>query len=45
MRFRANKTDGGFVVSCRDLPEAITQGESAWMRRQAHYLEMRKHGD
>ena len=23
-----DETDGGFVVSCRDLPEAITQGDS-----------------
>jgi antitoxin HicB len=23
-----DKKDGGFVVSCRDLPEAVTQGES-----------------
>jgi antitoxin HicB len=23
-----DKDDGGFVVTCRDLPEAITQGET-----------------
>ncbi|MBS0437827.1 MAG: type II toxin-antitoxin system HicB family antitoxin [Proteobacteria bacterium] len=27
-RFHADRKDGGFVVTCRDLPEAITQGES-----------------
>jgi antitoxin HicB len=27
-RFKADKVDGGFVVTFRDIPEAITQGES-----------------
>lgn len=27
-RFTADKKDGGFVVTFRDMPEAITQGES-----------------
>jgi len=27
-RFAADKKDGGFVVTFRDIPEAITQGES-----------------
>lgn len=27
-RFTADKVDGGFVVRFRDLPEAITQGDS-----------------
>ena len=27
-RFTADKEDGGFVVTFRDIPEAITQGES-----------------
>lgn len=27
-RFTADKKDGGFVVTFRDIPEAITQGES-----------------
>lgn len=26
--FKADKRDGGFVVTFRDIPEAITQGES-----------------
>jgi antitoxin HicB len=25
---KADKRDGGFVVTCRDLPEVVTQGES-----------------
>jgi len=29
VRLTRDRTDGGFVVSCRDLPEAITQGDSA----------------
>jgi antitoxin HicB len=28
VRLTADKKDGGFVVTCRDLPEAITQGET-----------------
>lgn len=28
-RFAPDKKDGGFVVSFRDIPEAITQGETA----------------
>jgi antitoxin HicB len=28
MKLTPDKEDGGFVVTCRDLPEAITQGES-----------------
>ena len=28
MKLTSDKDDGGFVVTCRDLPEAITQGES-----------------
>lgn len=28
MRLTADKREGGYLVSCRDLPEAITQGES-----------------
>lgn len=28
-RFTADKEDGGFVVTFRDIPEAITQGDSA----------------
>ncbi|CAN5152103.1 hypothetical protein BH24PSE2_BH24PSE2_07310 [soil metagenome] len=27
-RFTPEKSDGGFVISFRDIPEAITQGES-----------------
>jgi antitoxin HicB len=27
-RFAPDKKDGGFVVSFRDIPEAITQGET-----------------
>ena len=29
VKLTADKNDGGFVVSCRDIPEAITQGETA----------------
>lgn len=28
VKLTADKQDGGYVVTCRDLPEAITQGES-----------------
>jgi antitoxin HicB len=28
MKLTPDKKDGGFVVTCHDLPEAITQGES-----------------
>ena len=28
MKLTADTEDGGFVVTCRDLPEAITQGEN-----------------
>src|SRR5581483_3072944 len=28
MKLTPDKKDGGFVVTCRDLPEAITQGET-----------------
>lgn len=28
VRLAPDKADGGYVVTCRDLPEAITQGES-----------------
>lgn len=28
IRVTPDKMDGGFVVTCRDLPEAITQGDS-----------------
>jgi antitoxin HicB len=28
VRLTADKADGGYVVTCRDLPEAITQGET-----------------
>ncbi len=28
VKLTPEKKDGGFVVTCRDLPEAITQGES-----------------
>jgi antitoxin HicB len=28
VRLTADNEDGGFVVTCRDLPEAITQGET-----------------
>jgi antitoxin HicB len=28
VKLTADKRDGGYVVSCRDLPEVITQGES-----------------
>ena len=28
MKVTPDKKDGGFVVTCRDFPEAITQGES-----------------
>jgi len=28
VRLAADKQDGGYVVTCRDLPEAITQGET-----------------
>lgn len=28
VKLTADKHDGGYVVSCRDVPEAITQGES-----------------
>jgi antitoxin HicB len=28
VKLTPDKEDGGYVVSCRDLPEAITQGES-----------------
>jgi antitoxin HicB len=28
VKFTADQLDGGFVVTCRDLPEAISQGES-----------------
>jgi antitoxin HicB len=28
VRLATDKKDGGFVVTCRDLPEAITQGET-----------------
>jgi len=28
VRLSPDKRDGGYVVTCRDLPEAITQGES-----------------
>jgi antitoxin HicB len=28
VKLRSDKKDGGFVVTCSDLPEAITQGES-----------------
>lgn len=29
VRLAADRKDGGYVVTCRDLPEAITQGETA----------------
>jgi antitoxin HicB len=28
VKLSPDKRDGGYVVTCRDLPEAITQGES-----------------
>ena len=28
VKFTPDKEDGGYVVTCRDLPEAITQGDS-----------------
>jgi predicted RNase H-like HicB family nuclease len=28
VRLTPDRADGGYVVTCRDLPEAITQGES-----------------
>jgi antitoxin HicB len=28
VKLTADRKDGGFVVTCRDLPEAITQGDS-----------------
>ena len=28
IKLTADRKDGGFVVTCRDLPEAITQGDS-----------------
>jgi antitoxin HicB len=28
MKLKRDRADGGYVVTCRDLPEAITQGES-----------------
>jgi antitoxin HicB len=28
MKLTSGKDDGGFVVTCRDLPEAITQGDT-----------------
>jgi antitoxin HicB len=28
VKLAADKKDGGYVVTCRDLPEAITQGET-----------------
>jgi antitoxin HicB len=28
VRLKRDRKDGGYVVSCRDIPEAITQGES-----------------
>lgn len=28
VRLTRDRADGGFVVSCRDLPEAITQGDT-----------------
>jgi antitoxin HicB len=28
VKLARSKRDGGYVVTCRDLPEAITQGES-----------------
>ena len=28
VKLTADKKDGGYVVTCRDLPEAITQGET-----------------
>ncbi len=28
VKLTPDKADGGYVVTCRDLPEAITQGES-----------------
>lgn len=28
MKLMPDKADGGYVVTCRDLPEAITQGET-----------------
>ena len=28
MKLTPDKDDGGYIVTCRDLPEAITQGES-----------------
>jgi antitoxin HicB len=28
VKLTPDKVDGGFVVTCRDLPEAITQGET-----------------
>lgn len=34
VRLTADKQDGGYVVTCRDLPEAVTQGDS-----NAHALE------
>jgi antitoxin HicB len=28
VRLKTDQADGGYVVTCRDLPEAITQGDS-----------------
>jgi hypothetical protein len=28
MKLTPDKKEGGFVVTCRDLPEAITEGEN-----------------
>lgn len=28
VKFTPDKKDGGYVITCRDLPEAITQGDS-----------------
>lgn len=51
-RFTADKQEGGFVVAFRDIPEAITQGDShveclaeaASALQAALYLEMRRAG-
>jgi antitoxin HicB len=29
IKLTPDRRDGGYVVTCRDLPEAITQGETA----------------
>lgn len=44
-RFSPDKKDGGYVVTLRDIPEAITQGETVenvWRKQRERFKRRSK---